>query len=102
MGNYYVSSYLIPKIKGLRDRGKTIIISTHNANIAINTLPSQTVFCNYDVEQDMPVFYVGNMYSNTLTNPTNQQDKLRWETVALKYLEGSEEMFTNRRDIYGI
>lgn len=102
LGNYYVSSYLIPKIKGLRDRGKTIIISTHNANIAINTLPSQTVFCNYNVEQDMPVFYVGNMYSNTLTNSTNQQDKLRWETVALKYLEGSEEMFTNRRDIYGI
>ncbi|HER0923242.1 TPA: hypothetical protein ACQN09_001517 [Streptococcus pyogenes] len=101
LGNYYISSYLIPKIKELRDRGKTIIISTHNANIAINTLPSQTVFCNYDVEQDVPIFYVGNMYSNLLINPANQCE-ITWETVALKYLEGSEEMFTNRRDIYGI
>ena len=68
----------------------------------LNSNMDAPLISNYDVEQDMPVFYVGNMYSNTLTNSTNQQDKLRWETVALKYLEGSEEMFTNRRDIYGI
>ncbi|MGT2637749.1 hypothetical protein ACVRWL_08255 [Streptococcus ratti] len=100
LGNYYISSYLIPKIKELRDRGKTIIISTHNANIAINTLPSQTIYCDYDFANDLPVFYVGNMYSNQLINANSKS--LKWEDIALKHLEGSEEMFTNRRDIYGI
>ncbi|HEM6072610.1 PHP domain-containing protein [Streptococcus suis] len=100
LGNHYISSYLIPKIKELRDRGRTIIISTHNANIAINTLPSQTVFCDYDVSKDKPRLFVGNMYDNRLTNPDSSE--LIWEKVALRHLEGSGEMFENRRDIYGI
>jgi len=100
LGNRYISTYLIPKIKELRDRGKTIIISTHNANIAINTLPSQTIYSAYDVIHEKPEFYVGNMYSNKLKNSTSQE--LKWEEIALLHLEGSEEMFTNRRDIYGI
>mgnify|MGYP000869122664 FL=1 len=100
LGNRYISSYLIPKIKELRDRGKTIIISTHNANIAINTLPSQTIYSAYDVIHEKPEFYVGNMYSNKLENSISQE--LKWEEIALLHLEGSEEMFTNRRDIYGI
>lgn len=100
LGNRYISSYLIPKIKELRDRGKTVIISTHNANIAINTLPSQTIYSAYDVLHEEPEFYVGNMYSNILEN--SKSDKLKWEQIALLHLEGSEEMFANRRDIYGI
>ena len=100
LGNRYISSYLIPKIKELRDRGKTVIISTHNANIAINTLPSQTIYSAYDVLHEEPEFYVGNMYSNRLEN--SKSDKLKWEQIALLHLEGSEEMFANRRDIYGI
>lgn len=100
LGNRYISTYLIPKIKELRDRGKTIIISTHNANIAINTLPSQTIYSAYDVIHEKPEFYVGNMYSNKLENSIPQE--LKWEEIALLHLEGSEEMFTNRRDIYGI
>ncbi|KGF32685.1 PHP domain-containing protein [Streptococcus infantis] len=100
LGNRYISSYLIPKIKELRDRGKTIIISTHNANIAINTLPSQTIYSAYDVIHEEPDFYVGNMYSNVLEN--SKPEIMKWEKIALLHLEGSEEMFTNRRDIYGI
>lgn len=100
LGNRYISSYLIPKIKELRDRGKTIIISTHNANIAINTLPSQTIYSAYDVIHEEQDFYVGNMYSNVLEN--SKPEIMKWEKIALLHLEGSEEMFTNRRDIYGI
>ncbi|WP_438838873.1 hypothetical protein [Streptococcus pluranimalium] len=102
LGNHYISSYLIPKIKELRDRGRTIIISTHNANIAINTLPSQTVFCDYDVSNDIPRLFVGNMYENRLTSLNLGELTLTWEEVALQHLEGSGEMFENRRDIYGI
>ena len=40
------------------------------------------------------------MYSNALEN--SKSDILKWEQIALLHLEGSEEMFANRRDIYGI
>lgn len=99
LGNHYISSYLIPKIKELRDSGKTIIISTHNANIAINTLPSQTIYCNYDVNKNSEHYFTGNMYSNILEC---EDRELKWEEVALSHLEGNSEMFENRRDIYGI
>ena len=40
------------------------------------------------------------MYSNVLEN--SKPEIMKWEKIALLHLEGSEEMFTNRRDIYGI
>ncbi|EHT54314.1 hypothetical protein SACIG1150_2719, partial [Staphylococcus aureus subsp. aureus CIG1150] len=33
LGNKYITTYLIPKIKYLRSLGKIIVLSTHNANI---------------------------------------------------------------------
>ena len=98
LGNKYISEYLIPRLKELRDKGKTIIVSTHNANIAINTLPSQVIFCNYP---DDDTYYTGNMYSNELTGIVGGKI-LSWEKEALIHLEGSEEMFNRRRNIYGV
>ncbi|WIK67065.1 hypothetical protein [Globicatella sanguinis] len=101
LGNKYISTYLIPKIKSLRDSGKTLILSTHNANLAINTLPSQTIFCNYSNDDNKEYnYYEGNMYSNELR--ASDQDILKWEDVALINLEGKKEMFETRIDIYGI
>lgn len=98
LGNKYISEYLIPRLKVLRDKGKTLVISTHNANIAINTLPSQVVYCNYP---DDNTYYKGNMYSNELIGVVDGK-VLSWEEQALIHLEGSEEMFNRRRNIYGI
>ena len=98
LGNKYISEYLIPRLKVLRDKGKTLVVSTHNANIAINTLPSQVVFCNYP---DDNTYYKGNMYSNELVGVVDGA-VLSWEEQALIHLEGSEEMFNRRRNIYGI
>lgn len=98
LGNKYISEYLIPRLKVLRDKGKTLVISTHNANIAINTLPSQVIYCNYP---DGNTYYKGNMYSNELIGVIDGK-VLNWEEQALIHLEGSEEMFNRRRNIYGI
>jgi len=98
LGNKYISEYLIPRLKELRDKGKTLVISTHNANITINTLPSQVVYCNYP---DVNTYYKGNMYSNELVGVIDET-VLSWEEQALIHLEGSEEMFNRRRNIYGI
>ncbi|MCS5465189.1 hypothetical protein NWO25_15365 [Enterococcus lactis] len=66
LGNKYIADYIIPRLKQLRDNGKTLIISTHNANIAISTLPSQSIYCRYP--NSSGYYMIGNMYSNQLIN----------------------------------
>lgn len=100
LGNKYVTDYIIPQLKALRDAGKTIVISTHNANLAINTLPSQCIYCDYK-NCDDEIYYTGNMYSDELIGISSGR-KQSWECNALVHLEGSEEMFSRRRNIYGI
>lgn len=65
LGNKYISDYLIPKLDNLRNQNKLIVLSTHNANIATNTLPSQCIYCDFKDEDSNGYFY-GNMYSGEL------------------------------------
>ena len=98
LGNKYISEYLIPRLKELRSRGKVVVLSTHNANIAVNTLPSQLVYCDYPSTN---TYYFGNMYSNELTGIIDGQI-LSWEEKAIIHLEGNETMFNKRKNIYGL
>lgn len=100
LGNKYISEYIIPKLKYLRDMGKTIVLSTHNANIAINTLPTQTIYCNYLGDSESEIYFAGNMYSNELVSIKNTDNIILWENEAIKHLEGSEHMFSIRRNIW--
>ncbi|HMS23654.1 MAG TPA: hypothetical protein PKB09_02505 [Candidatus Saccharibacteria bacterium] len=97
LGHKYIAEYLIPQIKKLRDRGKTIILTTHDANIAVSTLPSQTIYCSYPDEE---IYYEGNMYSNELIG-IKSGSKLNWLDEAIVHLEGGNKMFSKRRNIYG-
>jgi len=96
LGNKYVAEFVIPKIKELRDKGKCIVVTTHDANIAVSTLPSQTVYCEYPKEE---VYYVGNMYSNELVG-TKSSTVVNWLEKAMIHLEGGDKMFSIRRNIY--
>ena len=100
LGNKYISEYIIPKLKYLRDIGKTVVLSTHNANIAINTLPTQTIYCNYVGDSEAEIYFAGNMYANELISIKNTDHKISWEDEAIKHLEGSEHMFNIRRNIW--
>ena len=96
LGHKYIADYLIPKLKQLRDMGKTIVLSTHDANIAINTLPSQTIYCDYPSEN---IYYGGNMYSNELIGIVNGDTK-NWRDTAIIHLDGGEKLFNSRSNIY--
>lgn len=100
LGNKYISEYIIPKLKYLRDIGKTVVLSTHNANIAINTLPTQTIYCNYVGDSEAEIYFAGNMYANELVSIKNTDNIISWEDEAIKHLEGSEHMFNIRRNIW--
>lgn len=96
LGHKYIADYLIPKLKQLRNMGKIIVLSTHDANIAINTLPSQTIYCNYPSEN---IYYSGNMYSNELIGIVNGHTK-NWRDTAIIHLDGGEKLFNSRSNIY--
>ncbi|ESR27602.1 hypothetical protein M452_0203090, partial [Staphylococcus epidermidis APO35] len=100
LGNKYVTEYLIPQLKHLRDIGKTVILSTHNANIAINTLPINTIYSNYNIQEEN-IYYSGNMYSNQLEG-IDGNCILYWDDKAIIHLEGNHAMFNRRRNVYGI
>lgn len=97
LGNKYVAEFVIPKIKELRDKGKCIVLTTHDANIAVSTLPSQTVYCEYPNEE---VYYIGNMYCNELVG-VKSSAAVNWLEKAMVHLEGGDKMFAIRRNIYG-
>lgn len=100
LGNKYISEYIIDKLKYLRDIGKFVVVSTHNANIAVNTLPTQTIFCNYKGKDDEEIYFAGNMYDNHLISIKNNHNVIPWDKEAIQHLEGSEDMFCIRRNIW--
>lgn len=102
LGNKYIADYIIPRVKLLRDRGKLIVISTHDANIAINTLPSQTIYCNYTGNVESEIYYQGNMYSNELKSIKDNNNIINWDEKALKHLEGGKHMFSTRSNIWSL
>lgn len=85
--------------KGRARSGKTIFISTHDANIAVRTLPYSSIFRCHGPNGYRT--YLGNPFSNNLLNPDDPNDQLDWRKISMKTLEGGEEAFGERGKIYG-
>ena len=99
LGNEYISDMIVPLIKERARAGKKIFISTHDANIAVRTLPYNSIYrCHGRAGYRT---YIGNPFSNNLVNPDDLGDQLDWKKVSMKTLEGGEEAFGERGKIYG-
>jgi predicted ATPase len=99
LGNDYINDVIVPLIKERARAGKKIFISTHDANIAVRTLPYSSVYrCH---EKSGYKTYIGNPFTNNLVNPKNVSDQLEWKKVSMRTLEGGEEAFGERGIIYG-
>ncbi len=96
--NNYITQHVIPKIEKIAKYGKVIVIATHNANIATHLYPVNTIYREYNNGQYDT--YIGNMFSGELKNTINDTTK-DWLEKTLLVLEGSEEAFEMRRNIYG-
>jgi len=99
LGNDYISDVIVPMIKDKARVGKKIFISTHDANIAVRTLPYNSIFRKHDIN-DYSTF-VGNPFSNKLININDENDSIDWKLTSMKTLEGGEEAFGERGKIYG-
>ena len=98
MGNSYITSSILPKLIGLAKQRKTVIIATHNANIAVTTLPYVSVLRTH--ENGAYKTYVGNPFNDELVNIDDPTDKKNWTKESMHTLEGGENAFYGRKDIY--
>ncbi len=99
LGNEYISEVIVPLLKERARAGKRIFISTHDANIAVRTLPYCSIYRCYGPDGHRT--YCGNPFTNNLVNLVKPDDLLDWKAVSMKTLEGGEEAFGERRRIYG-
>lgn len=98
MSNSYIDAVVRDRIQNLARLGKTVIIATHNANLAVRTLPYVTVYREHS-NGDYRT-YVGNPFTDCLVDIDGVQEPLSWSAKSLEVLEGSEEAFYARQHIY--
>lgn len=99
LGNEYISDVIVPLIKERARAGKKVFLSTHDANIAVRTLPYCSVYRCHGSEGYAT--YIGNPFSNDLSNPVDEEDRHDWKKVSMRTLEGGEDAFGERGKIYG-
>ena len=98
MGNSYITSNILPKLTDLAKRRKTVIIATHNANIAVGTLPYISILRPH--ENGIYKTYVGNPFYDELRNIDDETDTKNWTQESMHTLEGGKTAFYDRKDIY--
>ena len=98
MGNSYITSNILPKLTDLAKRRKTVIIATHNANIAVGTLPYISILRTH--ENGAYKTYIGNPFYDELKNIEDESDTKNWTQESMHTLEGGKSAFYDRKDIY--
>lgn len=98
MGNSYITTAILPKIVGLAKQRKTVIIATHNANLAVATLPYMSIFRTH--KNGIYNTYIGNAFYDELRNIDDETDVKNWTVESMHTLEGGIDAFYERRDIY--
>ncbi len=99
MGNEFINDVIVDRINTLAKVGKVVVVSTHNANIAVRTLPWQSVYRAY--EDGVYRTYVGNPFCDDLEDLAGKVPTLSWTQVSMSTLEGGEDAFTDRELVYG-
>ena len=99
LGNDYISEVIVPLLKDRARSGKKVIIATHDANIAVRTLPYNSVYREHDALGYYT--YQGNPFSNNLSCSNPEKEDIDWKEISMKTLEGGREAFGERGKIYG-
>ena len=99
MSNLYIDSVIRPLIESLSQTRKTVILATHNANLAVRTLPYLSVYREH-VQGDQYRTYLGNPFRNELVDLDNVVNPLDWTECSMATLEGGSEAFYDRKAIY--
>jgi len=99
LGNEYINDVIVPLIKERAKSGRRIFISTHDANIAVRTLPYCSIYRTHGPEGYST--FVGNPFTNNLVNVQKPEELRDWKNVSMRTLEGGKDAFGERGKIYG-
>lgn len=99
LGNDYINHVIVPLLKQMALLGKRVIIATHDANIAVRTLPYNSIYRMHDIHRYYT--FTGNPFSNNLKCVTKDKADLDWKEISMITLEGGKEAFGERGKIYG-
>lgn len=99
LGNDYISDVIVPLLKEKAMLGKKVVLATHDANIAVRTLPYNSVYRLHDKGQYFTM--TGNPFSDTLKCILNSRPPINWKEISMKTLEGGRNAFGERGKIYG-
>lgn len=100
VGHKYINEVIVPRLIELSKLNKIIIISTHDANIGVRTLPLLSVYREYTLDGKYNT-YIGNPFTDKLIDCTNNTNSYLWSRKCMETLEGGEEAFIERGEIYG-
>jgi hypothetical protein len=99
LGNDYINDVIVPLLKEKALLGKKVVIATHDANIAVRTLPYNSMYRLHDKKQYFTL--TGNPFSNKLKCIHSSRPDLDWKEVSMRTLEGGKDAFGERGKIYG-
>ena len=99
VGHDYVNRVIIPRLKDLSKQGKMVVVSTHDANIAVRTLPYLTIYREDNGDNSYST-YVGNLFKGELIEIKNAKS-IPWKEQTMKTLEGGPDAFEEREAAYG-
>lgn len=98
MGNSYIDQNIRPIVTSLAKRHKVVVIATHNANLAVRTLPYMSIFRVH--QNGEYTTYIGNPFNDMLVNIADKEDTCSWTLESMHTLEGGKEAFYERKNIY--
>jgi predicted ATPase len=99
LGNDYINDVIVPLLKERARQGKKVVIATHDANIAVRTLPYSSTYRQHDLNNYYT--FIGNPFTNNLVCVTGDKPNLDWKNISMKTLEGGRDAFGERGKIYG-
>jgi predicted ATPase len=99
LGNDYINDVIVPMLKMRASQGKKVVIATHDANIAVRTLPYSSTYRQHNL--DNYYTFIGNPFTNNLVCLTGDKPDLDWKNTSMKTLEGGRDAFGERGKIYG-
>lgn len=99
LGNDYINDVIVPLLKERAQLCKKVIIATHDANIAVRTLPYSSIYRQHDLTGYYT--FTGNPFTNNLVCITKDKADLDWKNISMKTLEGGRDAFGERGKIYG-
>lgn len=104
LNNQFISEFLLKDFENLIKNGKTIIITTHNNILGINTKPKNYLMRENIKNENIYRTWCGNLVSKEMKSlfKNSENKKIYIVDVLLKYFEGNKKLYIYRGDIYDI